>query len=324
MNMFGIRYTKASPTTYVLHYQGGKLRREGAGLAFFYFAPASNIVSIPLGSSAVPFAFQETSADFQTLTVQGQLTYRVADPKQLSSMLDFGLTPSGKYASDDYQKLPDRLVYLLQAPVRAHLQRLPLADALTRSEEIGAQVLGELRAASELTQLGVEILSVAILSLRAAPEMAKALEAGMREALNRRSDEAIYARRNAAVEQERRIKQSELETELAVQEKRRQIRERDMLAEIEMEHQKATLVDQRVDNERKEADSRAYALEATLRPVRDLDWRMLMMMGGQGGDAKVSIAMAFQEMAANAQKIGELNISPELLTALAGGREKGR
>src|SRR5260370_37127593 len=200
MNMFGIRYTKASPTTYVLHYQSGRLRQEGAGLAFFYFAPASNIVSIPLGSSAVPFAFQETSADFQTLTVQGQLTYRVADPKQLSSMLDFSLAPSGKYASDDYQKLADRLVYLLQAPVRAHLQRLPLADALTRSEEIGAQVLAELRAASELTQLGVEILNVAVLSLRAAPEMAKALEAGMREALNRRSDEAIYARRNAAVE----------------------------------------------------------------------------------------------------------------------------
>ena len=54
--------------------------------------------------------------------------------------------------------------------------------------------------------------------------MRRALEAEAREALQRESDEAIYARRNAAVEQERRIKESELNTEIAVQEKQRKIR----------------------------------------------------------------------------------------------------
>ncbi len=32
--MFGIRFFKAAPTTYVLHYKGGKIKREGAGLSF--------------------------------------------------------------------------------------------------------------------------------------------------------------------------------------------------------------------------------------------------------------------------------------------------
>lgn len=66
----------------------------------------------------------------------------------------------------------------------------------------------------------------------------------------------------------------------------------------------------------KEADSRAYALEANLKPVRDVDWRTLMAISPHAGEAKTMIAMAFQEMAANAQKIGELNISPDLLRSL--------
>jgi hypothetical protein len=71
-----------------------------------------------------------------------------------------------------------------------------------------------------------------------------------------------------------------------------------------------------IENDRKEADSRAYAREATLKPVRDIDWRTLMTLSPHGGDPKMMIALAFQEMASNAQKIGELNISPDLLQSL--------
>jgi len=41
-----------------------------------------------------------------------------------------------------------------------------------------------------------------------------------------------------------------------------------------------------------------------------------MMLNGKGADPKAMIAMAFQEMAENAQKIGELNVSPDLLRSL--------
>ena len=47
----------------------------------------------------------------------------------------------------------------------------------------------------------------------------------------READEAIYARRNSAVEQERAIKENELNTEIAVENKKRQIRETQMDAE---------------------------------------------------------------------------------------------
>ncbi len=86
-----LSFIKVPPTTYVLHYQNGKIKREGAGLSFFYWAPTSTIVAVPLASADVPFVFQETTSDFQSVTIQGQLTYRVADPKRLASLLDFTL-----------------------------------------------------------------------------------------------------------------------------------------------------------------------------------------------------------------------------------------
>lgn len=167
-----------------------------------------------------------------------------------------------------------------------------------------------------MIQLGVEILNLAILSLKPTPDMAKALEAEAREALNRKSDEAIYTRRNSAIEQERKLKENELRTELLVQTKQRELHERKMEAEIALEKQRAELTDQKSENERKEADSRAYSLKAVIAPVQDLDWRVLMMLNSQGGDASNTIAMAFQELATNATKIGELNISPDLLRSL--------
>jgi regulator of protease activity HflC (stomatin/prohibitin superfamily) len=259
---------KAAPTTYVIQFKDGRIRREGPGLSFFYYAPTSTIVAMPLASADVPFAFQESTNDFQSVAIQGQLTYRVSDPKKLASLLDFSVDPNGAFRSEDYRKLPERLVHTMQTLMRAETQKLALREALTTSGPLSAAVFAGLKSSESVAQLGVEILNLSLLSIRPTPEMAKALEAEAREALQRRSDEAIYARRNNAVEQERRIKESELNTEIAVEEKKRQIRETQMTADIAIEQQRASLMEKRVENDRKEADSRAYALEATLKPVR--------------------------------------------------------
>lgn len=314
--MATIRFMKAAPTSYVMQFQNGRLRREGSGLSFFYYGPTSTIVTVPLASADVPFAVQESTADFQSVAIQGQLTYRVVDPKKLASLLDFSIGPQGTFRSEDHRKLPERLVHTTQTLLRAETQKLSLREALTNSGPLSVSILAGLKSSEAVTQLGVEILNLSLLSIRPTPEMAKALEAEAREALQRRSDEAIYARRNNAVEQERRIKESELNTEIAVEEKRRQIRETQMAADIALEQQRGSLTEKRIENDRKEADSRAYALEATLKPVRDVDWRTLMTLSQHGADPKTMIALAFQEMASNAQKIGELNVSPDLLRTL--------
>jgi len=314
--MLGIEFMKASPTTYVVHYRAGAVKREGAGLSFWYYAPTSTIMAVPVGSTDVPFAFEQVTADFQTITLQGQLTYRIADPKRAAGLLDFSLKSGGGYASEDPAKLRDRLVNACQVLASAAVGRLGLRDALVAGPALVQDVLGGLKQAESVSMVGVEILGLAILSVKPTPEMSKALEAEAREALSRKQDEAIYARRNAAVEQERKIKESELNTEIAVEEKKRKIRETKIQADIAVEEQRAGLLDKQVANEKKATDSRRYGLEAALAPIQKMDWRLLMAATAAGGDAKLQMAVAFRELAENAEKIGQLNVTPELLNAL--------
>src|SRR5438105_4616331 len=90
--MFGIRYIKVQPTTYLLQYRRGKVMREGVGLAFFYYAPSTSLVAIPIGSTDVPFIFEEPTGDYQTVTLQGQVSYRVVDAKKLAGLMNFTLS----------------------------------------------------------------------------------------------------------------------------------------------------------------------------------------------------------------------------------------
>ena len=170
--MFGFQYIKATPSQIIMHYRGGKLRRSGAGLAFFYFSPSSSIVIVPIGSADAPFIFNEISADFQAITIQGQLTYRVQEPQRLASLLNFTVMGSRmQYISEDSQKLPQRLINLLQVLIRAEVQKLPLKDAIHSTDEVATVVMSKLGQVNELSALGVEVLGLAIQAIRPVPEM---------------------------------------------------------------------------------------------------------------------------------------------------------
>lgn len=315
--MIGIRYVKVPPTTHVMQYRGGRVVRQGAGLSFFYFAPTSVIAQIPVASTGVPFVFNEVTADFQDATIQGELTYRVSAPATLAALLDFSVDAAGRHRSDDPSKLNDRLIHATQILARAFTQKQPLRELLVSSDTLVARVLEGLKTSEAVSMLGVEILGLSILSIKATPEMAKALQAGAREKLLQEADEAVYARRNTAIELERQIKESELKTEIVVEQKRREVRETKLAADVALEQGRSELVDLTVENERKESQARADAMRAVLEPIKDVDWRILMA-AQSGFDSGQLIAMAFRDLADNAEKIGTLNISPELLQSLMG------
>lgn len=314
--MLGIQFIKAPPTAWVMHFSNGRIVREGTGRSFYYFAPTSTIALVPMVSSDVPFAFHEVTADFQTVTVQGQITWRAEDVHLAAQMLDFTVDANCRPVGDGPEVLKQRLLGTAQVLTRHSIQRLSLREALASPDVVGDEVFRALQESPAITSLGVRVLALSIQGIRPTPETSRALEAEAREELLRRADEAIYERRNSAVLQERRIKESELQTELAVEEQQRQIREAHMAADIAVEEQRAALITQRSSNDHQEADARAYALRTTLEPVRDLDWRTLMAVGAGNGDSGLMIAVAFRELAENASKIGELNITPDLLNAL--------
>jgi len=316
--MFGINYIKTSPTTHIIHYRNGKMVREGAGLSFFYYAPTSLIALVPAGSIDVPFIFNEVTADFQDVTVQGELTFRIIEPSKIAELLDFSVDSREHYISDDPEKLHERLIHATQIIARSFTQSKTLREVLTASEELVEKMNSELPLSSTVTMLGVEIVGLSILSIQATPEMAKALQAEARSNLLREADEAVHERRNAAVEHERAIKENEMRTKILVEQKQREVREVKMAASIAVEEQRAELVELSSENKRKEAEAKGEALRMTMEPLKEVDWRLLLAMGGNMGSSDL-IAMAFRDLADNAGKIGELNISPDLLDTLTRG-----
>jgi hypothetical protein len=75
-------------------------------------------------------------------------------------------------------------------------------------------------------------------------------------------------------------------------------------------------VEAETSNARAQADAQAYAVEATLRPLTQLDQATLQLLAMQTADPRLMVTQALQQMAENASKIGQLNISPDLLEML--------
>ncbi len=329
--MFGVKFIKFDSMTYAIHFKNGKVKKEGRGLSFYYYSPTSSITAIPLGSKDIQFIFNESTKDFQTITIQGQITYKIENPTQLADSLDFTLDKNHKYKEENFEKLNQRLNNEAQTSTSSFIQGLSLKEALRSAKTISEYISDGLKKSNSAKILGVDVLSVDVLGVRATPEMTKALETETRESLQKEADEAIYERRNFAVEQERRIKESELNTDIAVEEKKKQIiekqaeirvneadserklREMKVLADLSIEEQKTKLIEMQVLNDRKQADAKGYMLEKTLAPYKGMDWKTLMALNSDKVSALDNIGFAFRELAENADKIGTLNITPDFL-----------
>jgi hypothetical protein len=136
------------------------------------------------------------------------------------------------------------------------------------------------------------------------------------------------------VEQERAIKENELNTEIAVENKKRQIRETQMEADravqekkhiqqkealeanIGLEDRRKNLVALAAENAKAEADARAYGVSTTMKALGSVDTKILQALATTSMKPEQLIAFAFQELAGKAEKIGQLNISPDLLREL--------
>ena len=298
-SMLNIGYFKGLPTEYVIKYSGGALAKEGPGLAFYYLKHNTQVMTVPTSSMDSNFVFNEVTNNFQSVTIQGQFTYRIHDPKKASALLNFTLDPASRsYVSNDPDRLPQRITNVIQTATRSELESRSLEEVLARFEAIAAAAGNRIKEARLLESLGVELLSVFFTSAQPTPEVARALEAEYRESLLRKADEAVSARRAAAVEEERKIKENELNTEISLEEKRKKL--------ITLAGENARLEAENKGAAREiEAKSNAKARELELGVYKALEPKMLT-------------ALAMNELGQRAAKIGNLTITTELLASLLG------
>jgi regulator of protease activity HflC (stomatin/prohibitin superfamily) len=281
-----VRHFKGKPSKFIIKYVSGNIKKKGLGISFYYFNHNTIIVSIPATTIDSNFIFNEITKNFQSISIQGHLTYRIKDPLKMASLLNFQIDPiETEYLSEDPEKLELRIKNVIQMSTRNEIKILDLEETLALNTSLAGKVHQNTKESELLNEMGIEILSITFNSVLPTPEISKALEADYRESLQRKSDEAIYARRAAAVEQERKIRENELNTQITLEEKKKE------------------LIDLNGRNTLDEAEFLAQAKAMELGVYKELDPRLVL-------------ALSFKELSVNAQKIGTLTITSEILSSI--------
>jgi len=98
--------------------------------------------------------------------------------------------------------------------------------------------------------------------------------------------------------------------------KKLEMKEEELNFRVQQEERNRELVDLKARNEKIEADTRAYTLREMMKVYQEMDVEVLKALANGGLDSRRLMALAFQGLADRAEKIGNLNITPDLLTSI--------
>ncbi len=313
-----VRHLRGTPTAHVQHQRRGRVVHAGTGLSF-WFRPLTAVLSeVPVDDRELPLLFHARTADFQDVTVQATVTYRVVDPAVAAARIDFSLdTVTGRWRGAPLEQLAGLLTETAQQHVLDLLAGMPLQEALatgvaTARQQIATGLATDVR----LTETGVAVIDPRVVAVRPEPEVEKALRTPTREQLQQEADRATYERRALAVERERAISENELQSQ------------------IELARREEQLVTQRGANNRRKAEEAAAAgaietaaqaeREQLLAETRATTTRVTgeaeaaaetaRMTAYDNARPELLLALAAREAAGQLPAIGNLVLTPDLLT----------
>ena len=312
------KHLRAEPTMHVLHYRKGRLMEDGPGLAFWFRPINTAAAEVPLDDRDLAFLFHVRTADFQEVTVQGAITFRVVDPIRLARRIDFTVELThGNWQLTPLEQMGDLLTQLAQQFVIDDLARRDLKTVLADGvQPIRERIAAGLAAEPTLPDLGLEVAAVRVAAVTPTAELEKALQQPTREAIQQKADEATFARRALAVEKERAIAENEVENriELARREEQLVAQEGTNARRREEETAAAGKIAAVAADEReriaaqREADTIDLVQGAELRAERERAEIQAAV------PAETLLALALRELAGQLGQVEHLAITPELLT----------
>jgi regulator of protease activity HflC (stomatin/prohibitin superfamily) len=324
-----VRHLRGTPTTWIRHQRRGTVAHEGVAQSFWYRPLTATLSEVPVDDRELPLLFHARTADFQDVATQATVTYRVADPARAAARIDFGVDPdTGAWRATPLDQVAGLLTELAQQYAVEVLARTPLQVAVTDGLPlVRDRVAAGLADDPRLTETGLEVVAVRVVAVRAEREVEKALQTPMREQVQQEADRATYERRAEAVNRERAIAENELQNQ------------------IELAKREEQLVAQRGANEQRRATEAAAAaqVEAAARAERDRleaqvqsererllagaraeAVRLVGVAEGEAEEARIAayrdleaatlLGLAVRELAGNLPAIGQLNLTPDLLT----------
>jgi len=311
------RHLRGTTTTHVQHLRNGRTMHAGVGAAF-WFRPLSAVLSeVPIDDRELPLLFHARTADFQDVTVQATVTFRVVEPTVAAGRIDFSIDPE----TGRWRAMPlDQVAALLTETAQQYALDLIAGADLTATlaggvSPIRRAIAAGLESDGRLAETGIAVIGVRVVAIRPEPEVEKALRTPTREQVQQEADRATYERRALAVERERAIGANELQTQ------------------IELARREEELVAQRGANTRREAEEAAaagaIATDAEARRAERLGGaqaeatRVTGVAEGEAETARLAayrdlpeaviLGLAVKELAANLPNIESLVLTPDLL-----------
>jgi len=296
--MFGFRYLKSKPTDFVVLYRGGRVARQGLGLAGFVYMPFATGAAVPTDARDEIFAVEAMTVDYQTITIQGLISFRIKDASVAAARQDFSINlMTGAHTGEPMKQIVERLRAIAQTACRDALVRSTLDAALNKSDELSQVIMRGIADDKRLAADGIAVDRVLVLSLRPTPEIRKALEANLREQLLRQADAAMFERRRAATTDEHDLK-------LRDEKNKRELAENALANEQALESERRKVAEARAETVKAEASADAEALRIRLKPWTEVAPQQIA-------------AMAFKDWANRETNLASLSIGGDALERLA-------
>ncbi|SDD81088.1 SPFH domain-containing protein [Streptomyces prasinopilosus] len=327
----GWRHLRSTPTAHIRHHRDGKLVHDGPGIGFWFRPLTAALSEVPVEDRELAMTFRARTADFQDVSVQATVTYRIGDPALAAARLDFSVDPdTGAWRGAPLEQLGTLLTETAQQHALDVLARTPLSAALVDGvAAVRDRITAGLGTEPRLPATGIEVVAVRVMAVRPEAEVERALRTPAREQIQQEADRATYERRAVAVERERAIAENEL------------------ASQIELARREERLVEQRGANARREAEEGAAADEVraqaeaarTVKLAEAEAARSVALARAEAqaarevgearaearaawlrvhGEAEVATlhALAGTQLAENLPRIDSVTVSPDVLTGL--------
>ena len=315
-----LHHLRANPTAHVRHLRKGAVAHDGPGQAFWFRPLHAALSEIPVDDREQPLLFHGRTLDFQDVTVQATVTYRVAEPAVAAVRIDFGIDPeAGTWRSTPLEQLGGLLTELAQQHALDLLAHMTLTQALAEGmTAVRERISTGLAEDPRLADTGVAVVDVRVVAVRAEPDVERALQTPTREQVQQDADRATYERRAVAVERERAIAENELQNQIELARREEQLVDQQGQNERKRatEHAAASHIDAEAQAERQRLLAEAEADATRGVGIAEADVEAAHLAAYRDLEAATLLGLAVKELAGNLPQIGTLTLTPDLLTPI--------
>lgn len=315
-----LSHLRTEPSVHVLRYRRGSLERSGRGEAFWFRPRVSAVAEVPVDDREQSIVTTGRTLDFQDITMQGTVTFRIADPELAATRIDFGVDlRTGRYLEEPLDRLADLVAGAAQQITLDWVAHRTLDAALREAvQELRPLVTAGLQDDASLSDAGIQIATVHITRVSPTPELEKALQAPTREGLQEAADEATFQRRALAVEKERAIEENALANRIELARREQDlIRQEGANGLRRAEDDAATnRIEAEAQAERATMSAGARAEGISLVEAARNEAEAARLDAYRTMEPMILLGLAAQELASKLERIDHLNLSPDALSGM--------